>query len=298
MAEPGMEESTIVSRKTCFITGANSGIGKAAAIQLARAGFRVAIGCRNLLRGQEALEEVQAASSDGDAILITIDMSSMASIRGASEKLTGLFDTLDLLIHNAADFDISRKTALSSADGIESIWATNHVGVVLLTDLLLDSVRKSYQGRIITIASQGLMLHPGLKVNLNDPEFKKRPYTVAGAYYQSKLAQLMYSFWLARKLEGTGITVNCIRVTNVKIDIKRYPDLSNIMKFMYSIKSRFSISSDEMARSYTWAATSSKLNSVSGRYFDEKNTEVKSSAYSRREEEIRKLMELTYEYLK
>ena len=102
MPEPSMEESTIVSRKTCFITGANSGIGKAAAIQLARAGFRVAIGCRNLLRGQEALEEVQAASPDGDAVLITIDMSSMASIRGASEKLTVISSLWVNIVFNAS----------------------------------------------------------------------------------------------------------------------------------------------------------------------------------------------------
>ncbi|MDZ7836004.1 MAG: hypothetical protein U5K84_12450 [Alkalibacterium sp.] len=95
------------------------------------------------------------------------------------------------------------------------------------------------------VASQGLMMHPFLKVDLEDPEFRDRKYSVAKAYHQSKLAQVMYTYWLAEQLEGTGITANCIRVTNVKIDIERYPDISDTMKKMYSVKSRFSISPEK-----------------------------------------------------
>lgn len=133
---------------------------------------------------------------------------------------------LDVLIHNAADFDISRKKPLFSADGVETIWATNHLGPVLLTKLLEPELSVSEQARVITVSSQGLMMHPGLKVNFEDPEYIQGGFQVDKAYYQSKLAQVMYTIWLAEKYQGTPKTANCVRVTNVKIDVERYPDLS------------------------------------------------------------------------
>lgn len=283
--------------KTCFITGGNSGIGKAAAIQLAEAGYRVAIGCRNPEKGESALADLRAESPDGLGELVVIDMASRESIRKAADEVHKTFGSLDVLIHNAADFNITRKEPAESPDGVETIWATNHLGPVYLTGLLMDALKKGSPGRILTVASQGLVLHPKLQVNLKDPEFADRPYSVADAYYQSKLAHLMYSYHLAKELEGSGITVNCIRVTNVKIDINRYPDLSKAMKFMYSIKSRFSITPEEMASVYTWLADDDSLQGKTGGYYDEKKRLVNSSRYSRDEYEIRRVMNLTRSYL-
>ena len=96
-------------------------------------------------------------------------------------------------MHNAADFDIARKAPRFSEDGIERVWATNHLGPVLLTELLLPALRRSPGGRILTVASRGLSLYPRLTVDLEDPEFRKRRFSVQKAYYQSKLAQVMYS---------------------------------------------------------------------------------------------------------
>ena len=107
----------------------------------------------------------------------------------------------------------------------------------------------------------------------------------------------MYTYWLAKKLADTGITVNCIRVTNVKIDTKRYQNLSSLMKFMYSIKSKFSISPDEMAKTYTYLATSTDLNKTTGKYFNEKNMIVDSSPYSKNEKNIEDVMNLTLKYI-
>jgi len=286
-----------MNKKSALITGANSGIGKQAAIQLAEAGYHVIVGARHQGRGEKALEEIKSQSGSNAVELLIIDLSSKASIAEASEKLNSSLDKLDVLIHNAADFDISRKEPIKSVDGIESIWATNHLGPVLLTNALLELLKKSEQGRIITIASQGLVIHPFLKVDLKDPEFKNRRFSVPKAYYQSKIAQVMYTYWLAEELKDTAITVNCIRVTNVKIDINRYPDISDFMKFMYSIKSRFSISAEDMAKTYTYLATDSSLDSTTGKYFNEKNKIVSSSAYSRDRRNIEDLMELTKGYL-
>jgi NAD(P)-dependent dehydrogenase (short-subunit alcohol dehydrogenase family) len=243
-----------MKNRTCFITGANSGIGKQAAIQLARAGFHVVIGTRNRERGETALSEIKEKSESTKVQLLKIDMSSKKSVLDASKELKQRLENLDVLIHNAAEFDIACKQPKKSVDGIETIWATNHIGPILLTNSVLDLIKKSNQGRIITIASQGLVMHPRLTVDLNDPEYKDRKFSVANAYYQSKLAQVMYTYWLAEQLKGTAITVNCIRVTNVKVDISRYPNISGSMKFLYSIKSRFSISADNMAKTYTYLA--------------------------------------------
>jgi len=285
-------------KKTCLITGGNSGIGKQAAIQLAQTGFHVIIGVRNLKRGEIALAEIKEKSEQNDIELLQIDMSSKKSILDASLELKNRIDKLDVLIHNAADFDIARKQPEKSVDGIETIWATNQVGPVLLTDSVMDLIRKSEQGRIITIASQGLVMLPKLTVNLKDPEFEKRKFTVSNAYYQSKLAQVMYTYWLSEKLKDTGITVNCIRVTNVKVDTSRYPNISGFMKFLYSIKSRFSISPEDMAKTYTYLASSPDINKTTGKYFNENNKAVPSSRYSMKKENIDAVMELTMKYIK
>lgn len=284
------------TKKNCLITGGNSGIGKQAAIQLAEKGFNVFIGVRNLKRGEIALTEIKEKSKQNDIELLLIDMSSKESIAKASEELHQKITKLDVLIHNAADFDISRKVAEKTVDGIETIWATNHIGPILLTNIVMDLIKNSEQGRIITIASQGLVMHPNLTVDLEDPEFKTRKFNVSKAYYQSKLAQVMYTYWLAEELKDTNITVNSVRVTNVKIDTTRYPDISSFMKFLYSIKSRFSISPQNMAKTYTYVASSSELKKITGKYFNEKNSTVASSKYSTQKENIDAVMELSLQY--
>lgn len=287
-----------MDNKICFITGANSGIGKEAAIQLINKGFFVLIGSRSRERGLHAISEIKVRSNSDSIELVEIDMSSKKSIMSASNLIKGKYERLDVLIHNAADFDISRKTPQISPDSIETIWATNHIGPVILTTQLLDLIKKSNQGRIITIASQGLMLHSGLTVDLNDPEFKTKKYSVPKAYYQSKLSQVMYTYWLSEKLKDTNITVNCIRVTNVKVDLNRYPDISRLMKIMYSIKSKFSILPSDMAKTYTYLSTSEELNKTTGKYFNEKNTIVDSSSYSKNPKNIKDVMDLTMKYIK
>lgn len=283
--------------KTCFITGANSGIGKQAAIQLAKAGFYVIIGSRNRERGENALSEIKEKSNSDTVELIEIDMSSKESVLAASKEISRRIDYVDVLIHNAADFDITQKQVTKSLDGIETIWATNHIGPILLTNSLWNLLKKSSQGRIITIASQGLVMHPRMTVKLEDPEFKTRRFSVANAYYQSKLAQLMYTYWLAEQLNDTAITANCIRVTNVKIDTSRYPNISRFMKLAYSLKSKFSISPKEMAQTYVYLATSPELDKTTGKYFNEKNKTVNSSKYSRNKQNIEAVMHLSMSYI-
>ena len=108
----------------------------------------------------------------------------------------------------------------------------------------------------------------------------------------------MYTYWLAQRLSATRITANCIRVTAVKVDISKYPNLSPLMKFIYTLKSKSALSPDEMAETYAYLATSEEVSNVSGEYFDEKRKQVKSSKYTYQPESIAQLMNLTMGYLK
>jgi NAD(P)-dependent dehydrogenase (short-subunit alcohol dehydrogenase family) len=285
--------------KVCMITGGNSGIGKAAAVQIARQGHKVIIACRSQQRGEVALEEIRQEANSAAVELMIVDMSSQASIRAFAATFLARYDRLDVLIQNAAAFDVRQKQIAYTDEGVEKIWATNHVGPVLLTDLLLDALKRSKQGRIITISSKGLIVYPFLKVNLADPEFRTRRFSVQKAYYQSKLAQVMYTYWLAKVLGETAVTANAIRVTNVRIDVdKRYPHLPKLLRKMYAYKSQFAITPEEMAQTYTYLALSPEVAQTTGKYFDDPTHIVDSSAYTHDWENIENVMKLTRRFIK
>ena len=286
-----------VRKKVCVITGANAGIGKQAAIQMARAGYTVVMGCRSRERGEAALADIQQQSGSGDVALLLVDVSLMESVRQFAEEVLRRFPVIDVLIHNAAIFDVSQKQAVWTAEGHETVWMTNHINPVYLTDLLLSALAQSENGRILTVASKGLLAVPGLKVDLRDPEFTKRKFSMAKAYYQSKRAQIMFTLYLAEKLENTNITVNCIRVPAVRVGIARHPNLSGFTKWVYKQKSKQALSPEAMAAVYTYLATSDDVKTLTGRYFDENCQQVQPNAYTRKKENIRAVVSLTYQYL-
>jgi NAD(P)-dependent dehydrogenase (short-subunit alcohol dehydrogenase family) len=288
---------TTMAKKVCMITGGNSGIGRAAATRLASQGAEVIVACRNLDRGEEAVSRIRHDGGSSAVSLLVMDLSSKHSIESACDAFKLHHNTLDCLIHNAADFDVSRRAPQYSDDGIETVWATNHIGPVLLTRQLGSELVRSEQGRVITVASQGLMVHPFLKVRLDDPEFREGPFSVEKAYYQSKLAQVMYTYWLAERYRGTPMTANCIRVANVRIDVNRYPNLSPLAKRLYAVKSRFALTPEQMAEVYAWLALSPECLGQSGGYFDEKRRRVSSSRYSRDPANILRVIELTERYV-
>ncbi|HPJ01709.1 MAG TPA: SDR family NAD(P)-dependent oxidoreductase [Candidatus Limiplasma sp.] len=287
-----------MTKKLSIITGANAGIGKQAAIQLAQAGHAVIIGCRSMERGQKALEEIRRLSGSDDVMLLQLDVSLKSSIEAFADKVKAQYSAVDVLIHNAAVFDIAQKERRLTAEGFETVWMTNHIGPVYLTELLLDLLKQSDNGRVITIASKGLLAMPRLTVDLNDPEFKNRKFNMTKAYYQSKRAQIMFTYDLAEKLRGSAVTANCIRVPAVQIDLSRHPELSAFTKWIYRQKSKHAITPQEMAKTYVYLATSDALKGVSGKYFDEKNQYVQSNAYTRNRDTIKAVMNLTAQYLR
>ena len=287
-----------MDRKICLITGANSGIGKEAAVLIAKQDYKVIIACRNLEKGKKALSDIKQRSGNDSVELKIVDMSLQESIKNLSADLHNEYKRIDVIIHNAAIFDLTQKEPIITKEGIESVWATNHIGPVLFNKLILDLLKNSNNGRIITVSSKGLLAKPFLKINLNDPELLSGKFNVVKAYYQSKLAQIMYSLWLSKELKDTKITVNSIRVPAVRVDISKYPNLPGVLKKIYKFKSRFSLSPVKMAEMYKYLSTSEEVKNRSGEYFNEKKEIVKFSSYQKNWIEIEKLMELTLKYLK
>ncbi|MES0489399.1 MAG: SDR family NAD(P)-dependent oxidoreductase [Leptospirales bacterium] len=286
-----------MDKKTCIITGANAGIGRQAAIQVAGEGYHVILACRNRERGQQTLDEIKELDSNSSVELQIVDLGLRDSILKFVKSFKSKNKRLDVLIHNAAIFNVTQKQREENIEGIETVWAANHLGPVYMTELLLDMLEQSENGRILTITSKGLLAKPFLKVDLHDPEFKEKKFSIVNAYYQSKIAQLMYTYWLAERLKNTKITVNSIRVTAVKIDLARHPELSSFMKWVYSVKAKKSITPETMARTYTHFAVSNSVANISGKYFDEHNQEVDSNTYSKDKDKIYSLMELTSDYV-
>jgi NAD(P)-dependent dehydrogenase (short-subunit alcohol dehydrogenase family) len=268
--------------KSVIITGSNSGIGKAAAVQMARLGATVIMACRSLERGTQAREEVCLQSGSDKVDLMQVDMASQASIRKFAAEVKAKFSRLDVLIHNAANFDQSLKKPVLTDDGIETIFATNHVGVFLMTDLLLDLLKASAPSRVITVASKGLVAYPFLDIEFDNLNGEKK-FSAQHAYYHSKLAQVMYTYDLAERLKGTGVTVNCVRVTSVALPDDRVAHLPSWVQKIYKIKRSMAITPERQAETYVYLAADPAVANISGGYWDENNRQVRSnrSSYNR-----------------
>ena len=238
--------------KKVIITGGNSGIGYQSAKQLAEKGWSVTLFCRRKEAAEQACEEICQQTGNRHVDYILVDLSDMKSVREAAEQYIQKEDFLDVLINNAADFDLSVKKPILTREGLEKQFATNVVAPFLLSTLLKGLLEKSKSGRIINISSQGLMLYPFMKLDFENLSGQKH-YNPAKTYYQNKLALLMLSLYIRKQWKG--IKVQALRVTNVKVDMRRYDHLSAFMKNLYKIKSRFSISPEEMAKVYIALST-------------------------------------------
>ena len=272
--------------KKVIITGGNSGIGYQFAKQLAEKGWSVTLFCRREEAAEQACEEIRQQTGNPHVDYILVDLSDMKSVREAAEQYIQKEDFLDVLINNAADFDLSVKKPILTKDGLEKQFATNVAAPFLLSILLKGLLEKSESGRIINISSQGLILYPFMKLDFENLSGQKH-YSPAKTYYQNKLALLMLSLYMREHWEG--IKVQAIRVTNVKVDMRRYNHLSAFMKNLYKIKSKLSISPEEMAKVYTALSTEDRYE---GFLYDEKCKEVKANAPAYEEEEQEKLYSL------
>lgn len=190
--------------KVALVTGASSGIGLEACVKLARMGAEVVLVARDAKRTDDAVAEVKRRSGSAKVSRLLCDFSSQAQTRRLADEFRATHDRLDILVNNAGLVSDKRRT---SEEGIELTFAVNHLGYFLLTNLLLDLVEKSAPARIVNVASRG---HYQGKLDFDDLGYEKGGYFIMAAYARSKLANVLFTRELARRLEGKGVTVNCL----------------------------------------------------------------------------------------
>jgi len=281
--------------KTVLITGANSGIGREAAFLEASKGNRVFLICRDKNKGENVKNEIKTAITHSNVELVIIDLGEKESIVNGVKIIKEKTHHIDVLIHNAAIFDIGQKTTKYNNESIETIFFTNFLGPVLLNNLLVDELNRSKNPRVIVISSKGLIAHPFLKINYENPEYKNVKFSVSRNYYQAKLALCVWTQYMAHKEKNT--TYNAIRVPSVKVDIGRYPNISKMHKKMYEIKTINALDPKEMAETYVFVAEDDSLEGLTGKYYTETKKMVKMSAVCYKQEEWKKIQKLIGRYL-
>lgn len=246
--------------KTCMVTGANSGIGKATALGLAQMGANVVMVARDRTRGEVAQNEVKAKSGNNFVDLLVADLSSQQSIRQLIENFKQHYKQLHVLINNAGVFMLTRR---ETVDGLEITFAVNYLAPFLLTNLLLDVLKASAPARIVNVSSEA---HENGYIKMDDLQAKKN-YRPFRAYGQSKLALVMFNYELARRLQGTGVTANCLHPGFVATNIGQsgvVPVARPVAKFVLSF---LGISPEEGAKTSIYLATSTDVEDVTGKYF-------------------------------
>jgi len=252
--------NTQMQGKICMITGANSGIGKATALGLAQMGATVVLVSRDRARGEEAQNEIKAKSGNDAIDLLLADLSSQQSIRQLVEDFKQRYTRLHVLINNAGVFALTWR---ETVDGLEMSFAVNVLAPFLLTNLLLDVIKASAPARIVNVSSNQQEAN---HLKLDDLQLEKS-YRPMRAYAQSKLAVVLFTYELARRLEGTGVTANCLHPGFVATNIAQR-DLVLPARLATKLIFRFGTSPEKGAKTSLYLATSPDVEGVTGKYFE------------------------------
>jgi NAD(P)-dependent dehydrogenase (short-subunit alcohol dehydrogenase family) len=248
-----------MSGKICIVTGSNSGIGKETALGLAQQGATVIMAVRNRERGQSALEEIVQATSAGSVNLMICDLASQSSIRNFVSDFTSKYRSLHVLVNNAGAVFSKREV---TEDGFERTLALNYLGPFLLTRGLLPTLKSSAPSRVINVCSG---LYKSGEVALDDLQSERR-YSSQKVYRNTKLLLMIHTYTLARKLEGTGVAVNAVLPGFVATNLGKNSG-SRIQGLMFGMMKPFQLSPKEGAQTSIYAASSSEVESLSGKCF-------------------------------
>lgn len=248
--------SDTMTGRVCVITGANRGLGRATALGLARLGATVVLLCRDAERCARARDEIRRESGSERVSSVVTDLASLASVRAAAADVARRHSAVHVLVNNAG---VNRLRRGSSADGVEMTFAVNHLGPFLLTNLLLPRLRGGAPSRIITVTSR----FERWALGLPDAERGGRWYNGLAAYTRSKRANVLFTYELADRLRGTGVTANCVHPGLVATDLMRdWP------RWLRGVWERFLLTPEEGARPVIRLASDPALADVTGAYFE------------------------------
>jgi retinol dehydrogenase 14 len=272
-----------VTGRICLVTGATSGIGRATALGLARLGATVCLVARDRARGEAAVADIRAAS-DAPVELLLSDLSLQASVRELAGEALDRFERLHVLVNNAG---VSLRRRLLTTDGLETTFAVNHLAPFLLTNLLLERLEESTPARIVNVTSTAFR-HG--RIRFDDLQGERR-WSGIRAYNQSKLATVFFTLELARRLEGTGVTANCVHpgVVPMKLGLE-----SRLFRILSVFTNPFLLSPEEGAATSLYVASAPELEGASGKFFA-KSGEAPLTERARDQALARRLWEVSAE---
>jgi retinol dehydrogenase-14 len=259
--EDAMTDNTLrpMAGKTALVTGGTGGIGRATAVGLARLGARVGITGRDRARTQRAATEIARESGNPAVDAFDADMSSQAEVRRLAAAVLEAYPRLDVLVNNVGGFWATRHL---TADGLEHTFAVNHLAGFLLTDLLLDRLEAGAPARIVTVSSDAQRMG---RLNFDDLQGENN-YSGQRAYNQSKLANVMFTYELARRLAGTGVTATTLHPGVVRTSFAA-EDSSRLWKVLIPLLRPFMKSPERGAVTSIYLASSPEVDGVTGKYF-------------------------------
>lgn len=244
--------------KTVVITGASRGIGKAAALGLAKLGATVGVVARDATRGQAAVEDITAISGNRHVYLFVADLSVQAEVRRLAQEVDARLDRLDVLINNAGAINMTRTV---TADGIETTFAVNHLAYFLLTTLLLPLLKASAPSRVVNVSSTAAK---GAAIDFDDLQGERR-YSGWRAYGQSKLANILFTEELARRLQGAGVTANCLHPGVIRSGFGKND--RGLTRLGWMLAGPFLAGPEKGAETIVYLASSSEVEGITGKYF-------------------------------
>ena len=270
--------------KVCLVTGATAGIGKITATALAALGAELVICGRNQGKAEDTTREIKTSTGNEDVSYLLADFSDLDQVRQLAKNFQKEYDQLHVLVNNAGAFFNKR---LPTPYGVEMTFLVNHLAPFLLTNLLLDTLKNSAPARIINISSEG---HKQDQMNFDDLGFEKG-YFGMKAYGRSKLANILFTYELARRLKNSGVVVNALHPGHVATDIWKtsFPLIGPALKWLMG---RIALTPEEGADNSIFLACSPDVEGITGKYFN-KHEAVPSSSISMDQKAARRLWEIS-----
>ena len=270
-----------------MITGANSGIGKATAIGLAHLGASLVLVCRNKSRAEKAIADIKEKTGNESIDLIIADLSSQREIHNLVSEFKSRYDKLNVLINNAG---VNLGKRILTEDGIETTFAVNYLAYFMLSNLLLDVLKRSAPARIINVASS----IQAKSIDFEDLNGKKH-YGQLKAYAQSKLAVVLFTYEFSRRIKGTGISVNCLHPGYVKTNMIR--NFRPFVKYFYHLVGLFMKTPKRGAKTSIYLASNPEIDGATGLYY-KRRKEAKSSKISNDDTIAKKLWDISVKLTK